>query len=207
MGRLLAALEGAGLADRTLVVFTSDHGDMLGSHGLFYKEHPYEESMRVPLILRMPGRIRASSESKTLISGIDLMPTLTRLCGLDAPETCTGRDLSAVLLGEGAGAPPASVYCQGRMGEARRFGRQLGEGAWRAVVTEHHKLVVDETGKTLLAIDLAQDPNELQNLVKSATHVALIEDLELQLEAWKLRTSDPFPGPVTPAQRAYEDRT
>jgi arylsulfatase A-like enzyme len=207
MGRLLAALEGAGLAERTLVVFTSDHGDMLGSHGLLHKEHPYEESVRVPLILRMPGRIRPSSESEALVSGIDLMPTLTRLCGLGAPETCTGRDLSAVLLGEGAATPASSIYCQGRMGEAKPVGRHLGQGAWRAVVTERHKLVVDETGKALLAFDLAQDPQELENLAEGAAHVALIEDLEQQLEAWKSRTNDPFPGPVAAAQRAYDDRT
>jgi arylsulfatase A-like enzyme len=207
MGRLLAALEGAGLAERTLVVFTSDHGDMLGSHGLLHKEHPYEESVRVPLILRMPGRIRPSSESEALVSGIDLMPTLTRLCGLGAPETCTGRDLSAVLLGEGAATPASSIYCQGRMGEAKPVGRHLGEGAWRVVVTERHKLVVDETGKALLAFDLAQDPHELENLAEGSAHRALIEDLGQQLEAWGSRTNDPFPGPVAAAQRAYDDRT
>jgi len=205
MGRLLAALEAAGLADRTLVVFTSDHGDMLGSHGLLYKEHAYEESLRVPLTLRMPGRIHASTESEALVSGIDLMPTLTRLCGLQSPETCTGRDLSGVLLGDSDATPASSLYCQGRMGSTRPIGRQLGKGAWRAVVSERHKLVVDETGEVILAVDLARDPYELENLAGSTAHAALIKDLEQQLAAWKSRTNDPFPGPVAAAQPAYEN--
>jgi len=207
MGRLLAALEGAGLADRTLVVFTSDHGDMLGSHGLLHKEHAYEESLRVPLILRMPGRIQARGESEALVSGVDLMPSLTSLCGLETPGTCTGRDLSGVLLGNGDATPASSIYCQGRMGSIQPVGRQLGKGAWRAVINERHKLVVDETGEAVLAVNLADDPYELENLAGSPAHAVLVKDLEQQLEAWKSRTKDPFPGPVVAAQPAYENET
>ena len=111
VGRLLDALEAEGLSENTLLVFTSDHGDMLGSHGMLFKEHPYEESVRVPLILRQPGRIAAGGETDALVSNVDLMPTLTRLAGLDVPPTCTGRDLSALLLAEG-GEPAASVSCE-----------------------------------------------------------------------------------------------
>lgn len=205
MGRLMAGLESAGLADRTLVVFTSDHGDMLGSHGLLHKEHPYEESLRVPLILRMPGRIPPGRESESLFSGIDLMPTLTRLCGLEPPQTCTGRDLAGVILDEDGATTPSSIYCQGRMGEAKPIGRHLGSGAWRGVVTERGKLVVDETGKAILAVDLADDPYELRNLAESGERSARIAELEEQLEAWKSKTGDPFPGPVASARRVYSE--
>jgi len=207
MGRLLSALEGAGLADRTLVVFTSDHGDMLGSHGLLHKEHPYEESLRTPLILRMPGRIQAGRESEALVSGIDLMPTVTSLCGLESPANCTGRDLSAVVLGNDDAAPASSVYSQGRMGSGRPVGRYLGKGAWRAIVNDRHKLVIDETEKVILAVDLASDPYELENLAGSAEHAALTKDLREQLDAWKSRTKDPFPGPVPSAKAAYDNQT
>lgn len=205
MGRLLDALDAAGVADRTVVVFTSDHGDMLGSHGMFHKEHPYEESLRVPLILRMPGRIHPGSQSDALVSGIDLMPSFTKLCGLDSPKTCTGRDLSPVLLGRADAGLTKSVYCEGRMGTAKPIGRHLGAGSWRAVVTERHKLVVDESGAVILAIDLAEDPDELENLAGDPAHAALIEDLGEQLATWKLQTRDPFPGPVTSAQPTYEE--
>jgi len=204
LGRLLDALDEQGLAESTLVVFTSDHGDMLGSHGVFYKEHPYEESVRVPLVLRQPGRIAAGGETDTLVSNVDLMPTLTRLAGLERPSTCTGRDLSGVLGGSGS-ASVASVYCEGRMDGRRSAGPQLGRGAWRAVITPSHKLMVDETGAVVLLVDLERDPLELENLAGRGDQRDLAESLRAELDRWRARTADAFPKPPVGAKSRYED--
>src|SRR5262249_13581390 len=81
VGRLLRFLDESGLADNTIVVFTSDHGEMLGSQGRYNKMVPYAESVDVPLIVRWPQRIRAGSKSDVLFTPIDHLPTLASLCG------------------------------------------------------------------------------------------------------------------------------
>ena len=84
VGRMLAALDAAGLAEDTIVVFTSDHGDNLGSHGLVQKGSPNEESIRIPLLVRWPGRT-PRSEPAQVASLVDLAPTLLSLAGADIP--------------------------------------------------------------------------------------------------------------------------
>ena len=102
MGRILDYLDEAGLTDDTIVVFTSDHGEMLGSHDRRNKMVPYAEAVRVPVILRWPGRIAANARSDTLHTPLDHMPTLIAMAGLESPGGLDGVDLSVELLG---GAP------------------------------------------------------------------------------------------------------
>lgn len=95
-GRLMAKLEEKGLADNTVIVFTSDHGDHLNSNRRPWpKSFPEDASIRVPFLLRLPGGARAGTNSELLLSTFDLMPTLLGLCGLSAPPTCQGFDRSA----------------------------------------------------------------------------------------------------------------
>ncbi len=99
IGQVLDALERAGAADNTLVVFTSDHADYLGDHDLFWKALvPSDADMKVPLILRWPGRI-APGRCAHFTSGIDVLPTVLAAAGVPAPEACRGQDLVALAAG------------------------------------------------------------------------------------------------------------
>lgn len=116
VGRLLRELEDRGLADDTIVVFTSDHGQMLGSQGLDEIDLPYEESSRIPLLIRYPRRIRAGITIDTLMSNVDYAPTLLSLCGVEAHKRMQGVNLAG-LLTLGKGPSPESIYAEGGLGQ------------------------------------------------------------------------------------------
>lgn len=107
VGRLMTTLRESGLDENTIVLFTSDHGDMLGSHGLRRKRKPHDESARVPGILRWPARIPKGRVVETLFSHVDMAPTLLALAGLPVPRIMQGTDLSRVALGETTDGPDA----------------------------------------------------------------------------------------------------
>jgi len=195
MGRVLTALDNLGLRDNTLVVFTADHGDMQGSHGQTRKGKPEEESLHIPMIMRLPTRIQAGQTPDTLISSIDLMPTLLSLCGLDAPGTCTGRDLSAAVLG-GPAPEVESVYAEGKV---------QTQNAWRAVVTRQHKLAVNIAGDVTHMFDLETDPYEMNNLANQPAHAALQAELLAELGRWGSETDDTFPEKPASAKTMYTD--
>jgi len=202
MGRLLRALGSLGLAEDTVVVFTSDHGDMLGSHGHLNKEYPYEEALRVPLFLRVPGAPPRAVDAP--ISGIDLLPTLTALCGLAPVPGCTGRDVSNVFRGDDA-AFASEIFAEGRMTKLTGRSRAPGKIAWRALVTPSHKLVVNVRGEVALLVDLARDPFERANLAGAPAHAEVERHLKERLLARAKATGDPFPGAVPAARETYPD--
>jgi arylsulfatase A-like enzyme len=93
LGKMLDYLDKNDLAANTIVVCASDHGEMLGSHGLWGSQHPYREALQIPLLLRWPGRITAGVVADTLVTPVDLFPSLLELCGLKAPAALDGRAL------------------------------------------------------------------------------------------------------------------
>ena len=98
VGRMLAALESAGLAENTIVIFTSDYGDNLGSHGMVQKNTPNEESLRVPYIIRWPAKLATNKVDHTnVISHVDIMPTLLSLLDYPIPDHIDGRDFKSML--------------------------------------------------------------------------------------------------------------
>lgn len=99
MGRILKYLDESGLADNTIIVFSSDHGEMHGSHGRTNKMVPYTEAVHVPMIVRWPGRVPAGKRLDGVFSPIDYMPTLCGLAGVPIPEEVDGMDLSDATLG------------------------------------------------------------------------------------------------------------
>jgi choline-sulfatase len=100
LGDLFAGMEDRGLLDNTIVVFTSDHGDNLGEHGLFYKGNMYEGSVRVPLLVRWPGhRLRQRKIIEDNVSHVDLVPTLLEAAGIEAPEYMAGRNMQGLMKG------------------------------------------------------------------------------------------------------------
>jgi arylsulfatase A-like enzyme len=187
VGRLVDALADAGIGEDTIVLFTSDHGMQLGSHGLLYKNVPYEESMRIPLILHGPGRVPAGP-SPELVCSLDFAPTILGLAGLgDAvPDGMRGADLSAALTGRGdVAADPAAVYY--------RFASPGDPVQVRGLRTREHKLVATWHPGRDLAVDfydLAADPYERHS---DPGHVAAPE-LARRLLARLADDGDAWPG-------------
>lgn len=208
LGRLAAFLDETGLADNTLLVFTSDHGELAGSHGKYRKGEPEDESLRVPLLMRLPGRIPVASAPETLVSSVDLMPTLLSLCSLPAPTTCAGRDLSGVVLPDRESPEVESVYCEGKVSASRSAPPNANspeQGPWRAIVTQRYKLVVRGDYTDLRGLfDLREDPWELRNLANDSRLRTVQSDLLAELRNWGLATEDSFPRKPRAAQVEYK---
>jgi len=111
VGRLLDELDELGLADDTLVVFTSDHGEMASSHGLYEKDVMYDESLRVPLLVRLPGQ-REARVSQARVSSVDFLPTLLDVCGLESATAAEGVSFAEQLRDPDSPAPRESVFVQ-----------------------------------------------------------------------------------------------
>jgi arylsulfatase A-like enzyme len=157
IGRLLAGLEERGLTDETVVVFWSDHGFLLGEHGLTAKSLPFHEALRVPLFVRAPGW--KPRREAGLAQTIDLFPTLSELAALDPPGSLAGRSLGSAL--------PRDVV----------FAEQIGE--WAAVRTARWKLVLGtsrELGFDQL-YDLVADPNENENRIADPANASTVSNL------------------------------
>jgi len=193
-GRLMDTLEKEGLADNTLVVFSADHGDMHRSHNLTYKGKPEEESWHVPLIMRLPGKIKPGLVVDNLISSADLMPTILSICGLDLPGTCTGKDKSTAMSDSG-------------MADESIYGGVQDE--WRAVVKEDYKLVIEGNGDGVTEIptkmyNLNTDPYEMTNLINDPVYDSVKTDLLAEIQIWKTKTSDSFPEAPWNAETVYD---
>jgi arylsulfatase A-like enzyme len=201
VGRLMEALRQRGRADDTIVVVTSDHGDMLGSHGQRLKRKPWEESIRVPGILRYPARVRPGRTTEALLSHVDLAPTLLSLCGLPVPPAMQGSDLSWAVLGT-TDRGPGSVFFQ-------IFVPFAGDGTphpWRGVRTDRFMYARTEDGPWVF-YDLADDPFERKNLARDPARAADRERMEDELRSWMERTGDSWAlnsmAPVEDKGRLY----
>jgi arylsulfatase A-like enzyme len=183
LGRLLAELDRTGSAADTIVVFTSDHGFMIGSHGVDGIDEPFEESARIPLLIRYSRFIKPRVETNALVSNVDFAPTLLALCGVDAPPGMHGTDLSRQLTGAG-GNWPQSIYAQGKLGQPEE---------WRMVVQGQRKLVIDRDRKVSHLYDLQSDPYEMSNLADEARTHRQRDELFASLQQWMRRTSDRVP--------------
>ena len=181
LGHLLIALDTHSLADDTIVVFTSDHGDMLGSQGLEDKNLPYEESARIPLVIRYPGHLKPGIQrDDLLLSNVDLMPTLLSLCSAPIPQGVQGKDLAAAMMrAEGGGQE--SIFCEGKLGSGEE---------WRMVVRGLDKLVVDSRLEVTHLFNLGQDPLEMDNLAHEAAQELKRDELKALLKEWMRRTED-----------------
>lgn len=190
-GRLLEALDELGLYDDTIVVFTSDHGDCLGIHDCVSKNNHHEESVRVPLLFRIPGltdKAFATKSDDLLFSTPDFYPTLLDLLGqADAvPEGLEGVNRAPALRGEEADRPTSQYYARaGDMGSP-----QFSE---RGIRTHTHTLCVkrtEEDGETVILHDNLADPYQLENVASEQPEVtaALLDELR----SWMKKTGDPW---------------
>ena len=187
VGRMLDALRDSGQADDTLVLFTSDHGEMLGDHGLIQKGcRFYEGLVRVPLILAWPDTIRRGLVSDSLVELTDLAPTLLQAAGAPVPEWMQGRSLLPLASGD---ADPRrhrdAVLCE-------YFDALDAPDATRATMyrERRYKLVVYHGHGLGELYDLEQDPGEFDNLWDDPAHAALKADLLLQSYAASMGAVD-----------------
>lgn len=193
-GRLLANLERNGMARDTIVVFTSDHGDMMLSQGLTTKLYPWDESIRIPLLVRYPRRFGAQGRRvSTPVNMPDLMPTLLGLAGVGVPDDVQGRDCF------GVGKQPASalIGLPVPITEARRY----GFAAYRGVHSERYTYVRSVDGPWLL-YDNRKDPYQKKNLIASSAHAVVRSTLERELRGHLQRTGDEFLPALTYLKRA-----
>ncbi len=206
VGRLMRALDDLGRAEDTIVLFTSDHGDMLGSHGKRLKRKPWEESIRVPGILRYPAEVEAGRTTEALLTHVDLAPTLLSLCGLPVPAEMQGTDLSGVVLGRTERGPDSAFF--------QIFVPFAGDGTphpWRGVRTDRFMYARSEAGPWVL-YDLGDDPYEKKNLADDPAHNALRERMESgSWPTWLRRDRDSWPSnstaPVEDKGRLYRFET
>lgn len=155
IGRILDALQKSGRADNTIVVFSSDHGHFLGQHGLTAKAiHMYEDILRVPFLVRWPGRVPSGTDSTDLQNLVDLAPTFLAAAGLEIPGSMTGK--SQLDSWTGKGPVRTETIVENHHGtEAFHM---------RTFVTPTHKITVYRDGADGELFDLANDPGETRNL-------------------------------------------
>jgi arylsulfatase A-like enzyme len=170
VGRLLEMLEQLGIADRSVVLCTSDHGDMQGSHGLKNKSLPYEESSGIPLIVRVPGGARGIV-SDALVTGIDFFPTCLDYAGIPCSETMPGRSFAPLTRGE-------HQVLDGPVFSEMRDWAMVREGDW--------KLVMDrDSCKATMLFNLRDDPYEQSNLVQAEEYTDRITRLRQNILDWQ----------------------
>jgi len=185
-GRILSLLEESGLADNTVVVFTSDHGDCMGIHGELTKNNPYEESMRVPLLIRFPGRLKPHTDD-LLLSTTDLYPTLLGLMGFATaiPQTTDGENFAGYLM-TGKGRKPASQWYM-------RISDGNPAGGLRGVRTDRYTFVMNQGKdgpKEVMLFDRQNDPYQLKNIAGESHELA--KELTSMLRDWLMKYQDPW---------------
>jgi len=207
-GRLLKALDDTGQADDTIVVFTSDHGEMAGSHGRMYKQVPFEESSRVPFYVRYPGSTPKGKSSDTLFGSIDIYPTLCGLAGIPIPSRVKGRDLSAFM--RGRSAPESEVVFLMNQGLMNRTEASEGAGQapaasdegegngggyappdFRGLRSKTYTYAVARDGKWLL-YDNINDPYQQHNLIDDPLQKPITDHFDMLIAAWLKESGDPF---------------
>jgi iduronate 2-sulfatase len=185
VGRVLDELRRLGLEDQTVVVVWSDHGFLLGEHAIWGKHCLYEHALRSPLMIRHPGLLQPGVASEAIVETVDLFPTLTELCGLQAPATLDGRSLRPQL--NDPAAPTTKPACG------------FWTGGQRTVRTQRWRLIAGRSKGTdapqVELFDYETDPDETHN--HAAAHPAVVAELSARLG----KIPDPAAVPATQEPR------
>lgn len=192
IGRLVGYLEKKGLLENTIIVFTSDHGEMMGSQGLMTKGVPFEESEGVPMLFAWKGRVAPSRES-CVFSSVDILPTLAGLAGVEFPGA-DGVDYSPLLLGE-CFDKPEYVFTEFNFGGVGEKGRP-----WRAVFSENYVYILAGPSylrnafipKGYVLYDRKKDPYQQHPILRGMGYDAVIDQYHAVLERHLAAKGDPF---------------
>lgn len=198
VGQLLDYLDQEGLTENTIVIYTSDQGFFLGDHGWYDKRFMYEESLRMPFLIRYPREIRAASRSAKMAVNVDFAPTFLDYAGLDIPQDMQGVSLRSVLKGEDPQGWRTSMYY--------RYWMHLGEHnvpAHYGIRTERYKLIyyygealgttdsVDQpTTPEWELFDLNKDPFEMKNVYDDPQYALIVRELKEELSRLKEEALD-----------------
>lgn len=193
IGQVLAALEDSGQADRTVVIFTSDHGDSLGDRGMLGKRSFYEEVSKVPMLISVPWLTGEGRRIAGSFGHVDLVPTILDLMGVEPPEHLQGRSRVDVLSGNAV--LDGDVFMQWHGGRATI---SLGDDAvermstveWRSVVTQDRWKLNLSNGDQCELYNLNEDPLELSNLFDETEHRDRVRDMAARIRQWQAETGD-----------------
>jgi len=190
IGRLREALSAQGLAGNTILVFSSDHGDMLGSHRMSLKQMPFEESIRVPFVMEYPGVVPAGSRTDALLAPVDIMPTLLSLAGVPCPAV-DGKDLAGAARGQALEAQDAVLIT--KMVGGNGGGPYLDNAItpWHGVRTKRHTYVNLHGHGPWLLYDNERDPYQLENLVEIPEFAELVAALERRMQELMVEAGHP----------------
>ena len=185
MGRINDALAEAGVADDTIVVFTSDHGDMLGSQGHPLKQRPWEESINIPFIVRYPSKIKKGQVRDWIVSSVDVMPTILGMCNAPVPSQVDGMDYSATFLGKSDKERDAAFLFNVHQGG--------GPGTdWRGIRTKEWSYAHHYSGDWVM-YNLKKDPYQLDNLINNPEYDSQKKKLRGQLSAMRKELGEAIP--------------
>ncbi len=185
VGRLLDCLEKEGLRENTLVIYTSDQGFFLGDHGWYDKRFMYEESIRMPFLVRWPGVVKPGATQSAIGLNIDFAPTFMEAAGLPIPADMQGRSLLPVLRNHLPRDWRTSMYY--------RYYHDPGDHNTRAhygVRTETHKLIYFWKKDQWECYDLVKDPRELRNVYNDAAYAPVVAQLKRELYRLKKEVKD-----------------
>lgn len=194
LGRIRTMLEDLGLTENTHIIFFSDHGDMLGSHGCSGKSQPWEESIRVPFIIggTVPYYGTGWTDTDAVINHVDIAPTTLGLCGITPPDWMMGYDYSAYRLNpkhRPAADEPTTAYCQQCV---RKYHNDGNDREWRAVVTRDGWKYAIIPGAPLGLYNLNEDPYEMCNQVFNPRFKDVRTRLQNELLQWIDCVDDAF---------------
>lgn len=180
VGQILETLRAANQLDRTLIIFTSDHGYFYDEHCLSVERRlAYEEAIRIPLIVRYPPLIKAGTEFDQFVLSIDMAPTLLDLCGARLPERLHGRSLAPLMRGE-AWQPRTSFLIEHFSDNVFPRVRNMG---YQAVRTQRWKYIhYRELADSDELYDLQNDPYELKNIINDPSSRSVLADLKAELQ-------------------------
>ena len=215
IGRILDTLERTGLRDNTIIVFTADHGDFMGEHDMIVKGGVFYDCLvRVPLIVSWPGHVPQGVRDDSMVSTIDIVPTLLHLQDIDAPVEFQGEPLPTVTDAEprdavfseyGSGGPAFTMSDLEAMPEPYGYETLIGSLQWREAEGDrrmvrttrwkyvHDPLAASEERDELY--DLEADPGELTNVAADPENIGVVTEMRARLATWRSDTGD---GPVVP---------
>lgn len=184
IGRVLDWLDKSGLAQNTIVIYTSDQGFFLGEHNFFDKRFMYEESLRMPFLIRWPGKIKAGSVSKGMILNVDFAPLMLDAAGAKVPADMQGRSFLPLLTGRVSKDWRTSMYYRyyhpGHHNVAAHYG----------VRTQRHKLIFFNKLNQWELYDLQKDPREMNNVYSDPAYAKTVEELKREMQRLKKELKD-----------------
>lgn len=204
-GKIITAIENAKITDNTIIIFTSDHGEMFGAHGRMKKNIFYEESVRVPFLIQWENNLPSGEVSDLLISTVDIMPTILGLIGIEKPKDVEGLDLSEVLIGKDDSNPKYAFLMNTGACAIWEDGHE-----WRAIRTKEFTYAIFRGSKTLprkeLFFDNINDPYQLNNIINNKDYNVVINLFRKYLSEKMNSLNDTFPASTWYSKNWINDR-